>query len=596
MDQGKRKGSIILQVAALFLIGVLITGALTYISENRLSYNSVKRQTESHCAEIADQAKRAVLEYPASEWLIRYWYEHPDELEIEYDVDFGAGTQTQEKCARLAAMYPELQLRYAEETELETLSEEAQKLYAEIAYSWLITRIDQLKQACRVDYLFCVISEEPFDRQFFLFSGADPDAVRGTHYEEVYPLGNLVTVGDSQTKAMREATLNASHLADAGNYVDYYSLLCSFDGHTVLIGLTSDLSSLLEDIDTQAMAGTRLASFTHLALSVICLALLFVFVLRPLKTVQGNIQRYKRTKDSEPVIASLKEVRSHNEIGHLAVDLSDMIRELDSHMEKIRTITAEKERIGTELALATRIQAAMLPSCFPPFPDRREFDLYAVMDPAKEVGGDFYDFFLIDDDHLALVMADVSGKGIPAALFMMVSKILVKNTALTGVSPAKVLEAVNRQICDNNPEDMFVTVWLGILEISTGRLTAASAGHEYPVLRHAGGGFELLKDRHGFVIGGMSGMKYRDYELQLKPGAAIFVYTDGVPEATDAENQLFTTDRLLTALNREPDAAPEQLLRNVRRDVDEFVGSAEQFDDLTMLCLEYRGPETADPD
>ena len=243
----------------------------------------------------------------------------------------------------------------------------------------------------------------------------------------------------------------------------------------------------------------------------------------------------------------------------------------------------------TELHTATRIQEAMLPNTFPPFPERDEFDLFASMDPAREVGGDFYDFFLVDDDHLCLVMADVSGKGVPAALFMMASKIILANNAKMGKSPAQILTDTNASICSNNREEMFVTVWLGILEISTGKLTAANAGHEYPALKRAGGGFALFKDRHGFVLGGMDGVKYKEYELQLGPGDKLFVYTDGVPEATDAEQRLFGTERMLDALNGDAGAGPERLLKSVRRAVDGFVKEAEQFDDLTMLCLEYKG-------
>jgi sigma-B regulation protein RsbU (phosphoserine phosphatase) len=230
----------------------------------------------------------------------------------------------------------------------------------------------------------------------------------------------------------------------------------------------------------------------------------------------------------------------------------------------------------------------MLPSTFPAFPDRREFDIYASMDPAKEVGGDFYDFFLVDEDHLCLLIADVSGKGIPAALFMMASMIILANNAMMGKSPAQILADTNGAICANDREEMFVTVWLGILELSTGKLTAANAGHEYPALQKAGGRFELLKDKHGFVIGGMAGARYKEYELQLEPGDKLFVYTDGVPEATDAANELFGTERMLAALNEDPAAAPEQILEQVRRAVDGFVKDAEQFDDLTMLCIEYR--------
>ena len=245
-------------------------------------------------------------------------------------------------------------------------------------------------------------------------------------------------------------------------------------------------------------------------------------------------------------------------------------------------------RIESELDLATRIQADMLPNIYPAFPDRPEFDIYATMDPAKEVGGDFYDFFLVDDDHLCMVMADVSGKGVPAALFMMASKIILANNAMMGKSPAQILTDTNAAICSNNREEMFVTVWLGILELSTGKLTAANAGHEYPVLKEPNGAFSLVKDKHGFVIGGMDGVKYKQYELTLEPGSKLFLYTDGVPEATDAHGEMFGAERMVEALNLDVAAAPDRILKNVRAAVDGFVKNAEQFDDLTMLCLEVK--------
>ena len=256
-----------------------------------------------------------------------------------------------------------------------------------------------------------------------------------------------------------------------------------------------------------------------------------------------------------------------------------------------QALALEKERIGAELALATRIQSNALPKEFPPFPDRHEFDIYASMTPAKEVGGDLYDFFLIDDDHLALVIGDVSGKGVPAALFMMVAMTLLRHIAMREKSPAKALTLVNEEICSRNPEEMFVTVWLGVLEISTGKLTAANAGHEYPAMKKPDGSFELVKDKHGFVIGGMEGMRYREYTLQLEPGTRIFVYTDGVAEATDSKDTLFGTERMLTALRSKENGTPEEILHAITEAVQAFVGSAPQFDDLTMLCLEYNGTQ-----
>ena len=275
--------------------------------------------------------------------------------------------------------------------------------------------------------------------------------------------------------------------------------------------------------------------------------------------------------------------------------LADSFRSLTQRMkEYIReneTITAERERISTELSLATRIQASMLPSIFPPFPNRTDFDIYAVMDPAREVGGDFYDFFLVDEDHLCLVIADVSGKGVPAALFMMVSKIILQSCAMLGKSPGEILTRTNDAICANNEEEMFVTAWVGILELSTGRLTAANAGHEYPVVRQPDGRFELLRDRHGFVLGGFGGKKYREYELTLAPGAKLFLYTDGVPEAMGGETgrEMFGVERMLEVLNEKSEEPPKEILNHVRGAVESFVNGGEQFDDITMLGIEYRG-------
>lgn len=249
----------------------------------------------------------------------------------------------------------------------------------------------------------------------------------------------------------------------------------------------------------------------------------------------------------------------------------------------------EKERIGAELNVATQIQASMLPCVFPAFPEYKEFDIYASMDPAKEVGGDFYDFFLVDPDHLALVMADVSGKGVPAALFMMITKTLLKNAAQSGLGSGAVLETVNNQLLENNEAGMFVTVWLGIYEISTGKLTAANAGHEYPAIKRADSSFTLLKDKHGFVMGGMEDVTYREYDLELHAGDILFLYTDGVAEATSKEKELYGTARMLDALNQKENADAKELLLTVRADIDLFVGEAEQFDDITMLALKIKG-------
>ena len=290
---------------------------------------------------------------------------------------------------------------------------------------------------------------------------------------------------------------------------------------------------------------------------------------------------------STDVLAGL-DIRSRDEIGDLYHDILAMEERIVEGTARLTRVTAERERTETELRTAAAIQNAMLPREFPAFPERTEFELFASMTPAKEVGGDFYDFFLIDDDHLALVIADVSDKGVPAAMFMMASKILLNYCARRGVSPAEILSEVNDEICHSDHADMFVTVWLGILEISTGRLTCSNAGHEYPFLCQ-GGVFTMLKDRHGLVIGAQPGVKYQGYEIQLQPGDAVFVYTDGVPEAKNSDDEFYGLERVGQALNARAGASPEDILSGLAEDVNRFTGDAKQFDDLTMLCLRY-GP------
>ena len=309
-------------------------------------------------------------------------------------------------------------------------------------------------------------------------------------------------------------------------------------------------------------------------------------IIQPVEKVSEEAARFAREYTfGEP----LGDISQYDEITDLANSIDSMESDMIKYIDNITAMTAEKERLGTELSIATMIQQGALPDVFPAFPDRHEFDIYAMMDPAKEVGGDFYNFFLVDDDHLALIIADVSGKGIPGCMTMMAANILTEYEAMQGVSPSEVLSSVNHSMYENNRADMFVTAWVGILEISTGKLTASNAGHEYPAIYRKGGSFEILKDKHGFVLGGMDDVKYSDYEIQLNKGDKIFVYTDGLPETTNADQELFGMDRTIDTLNVLRDESPEGILKGVIRSVDEFAGEAPQFDDLTMLCLEYFG-------
>ena len=284
------------------------------------------------------------------------------------------------------------------------------------------------------------------------------------------------------------------------------------------------------------------------------------------------------------------EYRTGDEIEVLAESFATLSAKTLQYVDQVKRVTAEKERIGAELTMANAIQRSQLPRLFPPFPNRHEFNLFATMKPAKEVGGDFYDFFMVDNDHVALVMADVSGKGVPAALFMMVTRMLIKSRLQSGESPSEALTNVNRQLCESNELGFFVTAWLAVLEISTGKGIAVNAGHEHPALRRSGGKYELVLYRHSLALAALDGVQFRQHEFQLFPGDSVFVYTDGVTEATSSEKELFGTDRMLEALNKAPDAEPDEILATVMGEINRFMDGEEQFDDITMLCLKYNGP------
>ena len=335
---------------------------------------------------------------------------------------------------------------------------------------------------------------------------------------------------------------------------------------------------------------------TTMVVSLIMIAITYVIldrnVVRPIGLLTEKAGEITDNLENEEEIVI--DINTNDEIETLAESFVKMDRDLREYIRQLGAVTAEKERIGAELNVATKIQASMLPRIFPAFPEREEFELFASMNPAKEVGGDFYDFFMIGEDKLGLVIADVSGKGVPAALFMVIAKVLIKNFALQGMAPSKVLETVNERLCANNDTGLFVTVWIAILDINTGEGRASNAGHEHPALyRQKDGLFELVKYRHSPAVAVMEGMHFEEHSFQLDPGDMLFVYTDGVTEAADKDNNLYGEDRLTVALNECPVKEPAAVLTAVKQSIDEFVGEADQFDDLTMLSLKFKGSENA---
>jgi len=285
-------------------------------------------------------------------------------------------------------------------------------------------------------------------------------------------------------------------------------------------------------------------------------------------------------------------VKTGDELEQLALSFNMMTGQLRKHIEETARATAEKQRIDTELDIATHIQMSMLPVAFPPFQDRKnEFDLYARVYPAREVGGDFYDFFFIDDDHFAMVVADVSGKGIPAALFMAIAKTIIKNRLQSGESPELAMEIVNRELCDNNLMDMFVTAWVCILEISSGRLLYINAGHNPPLVMRHRNEFGFLVSPPNLVLAGMDNTRYRSRMLRLRPGDILFLYTDGIVEAANAEFEFYGKERLKAFLDANAGLPLREMIDRFRDDIAAFAGGAEQSDDITMLALRVGGPD-----
>lgn len=395
-------------------------------------------------------------------------------------------------------------------------------------------------------------------------------------YKEMYA-GNL-----DEAYVMRTKNLNGS-----APHVTALLPIENSAGETVAVLCVQRSMEELTTVSQKYLTKTLLSTVGLIIISVVVMILyLRKEFVTPTHKIIAEAERFANSNTINDDF-KLGEQTKIREIKQMAESLKKMEQDTVNYIDNLTTVTAERERIDTELTLAKRIQANVLPSLFPPFPDRYEFDIFASMTPAKEVGGDFYDFFLIDKNRLGLVMADVSGKGVPAALFMMATKNLIKTYALNDGTPSEILTAVNREICKSNHDDMFVTVWFGILDLTTGNVTASNAGHEYPVIKHRDGSFELFKDKHGFVIGGLDTAKYRDYEFKLGLGDSLFLYTDGVPEANNKDLELFGIERMLKALNSTADDSPRSILATVNNAINDFVGDAPAFDDITMMSIKF---------
>ena len=456
-------------------------------------------------------------------------------------------------------------------------------------------RLDILLDKMKANYIYvAAVDTSDYETLTYVF-----DAYNPVMNPEPYELGYVSKDVNSNYRGILKSVMETGKRPDS--YL--YSYNPKFGPHTSAIvpvynSKKEAVAYIGVEMSLSAIVAARKTYVFHVLLVTLIIVFLFMagdmFVLnrhlvRPIILMTKEADEFVKNKDELAISNALGEIKSKTEIGVLADSIVQMEKNIQEYVKNLTEVTAEKERIGAELNVATQIQADMLPSIFPPYPDRNEFDLYATMDPAKEVGGDFYDFFMTDDDHLAVVIGDVSGKGVPAALFMVISKTLIKNYASVGMSVDEVFTRTNNDLCVGNEAQLFTTAWIGFYEISSGKLVFADAGHEIPLRLKPDGTVDYLKPvKKKMVLAAMENIKYVVTESYLDPGDMLLIYTDGVPEATNAHEELYGMGRLENIVKQHRGGDPHKFLQEIRADVDKFVGDAPQFDDLTMLALEIK--------
>ncbi len=596
--QKKRNKRLLLQVGlivwAIFLVILVATGMLVYRGSKMIYLQAKNEMIERDL----NRVRESVLGVHYLDWMLDYCEAHPTKMSEamlkEEPLTDDEMTQLSDYLSDkgfigLVPDKPDPNMSKI----LNEAPEEIQFAMAKTVYQNFLIGFYVAQYHSNYDKMYCIdIGEQ---NRGFVFCGTDfgnfDDFEFG--YQWDYPIEEHTAVQELTELSADEITDDAVfEMAKINHdnmtyYIGYAPIV--FDGKIrCVICISFDWSAFRDAFMPYIIAMFVIGIAIILIAAGILLLFLHRSAIRPLRRILRAVRRYMEDKDSVAVVEAMGAIHTQNEFGVLSDDISELAEEIDRYNAENVRLAAEQEKVSAELSLAATIQRDMLPKQFPDLP---QLDLYAMMTPAKEVGGDFYDFFMIDDDHIGLVVADVSGKGVPASLYMMMSMIVIRNYARAGKSPAEVLRKSNRSICENNDDKMFVTVWFGILQLSTGHVIAANAGHEYPIIRKPDGEFELLRDKHGFVLGGISSVKYHEYEIVMEKGSALFLYTDGAPEATDTDMQFFGTDRMITALNQAPDSSPKELIGNMTDAIDAFVGNAPQFDDLTMLCVKYNGCE-----
>ncbi|MCR4815538.1 MAG: PP2C family protein-serine/threonine phosphatase [Lachnospiraceae bacterium] len=579
---------------------ILVTIAIvTTATVFMINFFTFLMDSVDECMDLSHYATKEMEDYQSLDWLVKYWDTHAEEMDIIYSP--GA---LKERETELRKEWPEMpDLKQVNALDIGSKDPIIQKMYAEVVYGTLSHDLSRIKRIFRPKYLYSFFVQD--DEMHFLVTGALEDEKHVSEGGMLFELGSRDSYIPGnyagldyviETHEEYGFPTGSSATGEDNTVVHFFTPVFSNGKFVAIMGIAVDNGRVIYNNVRVSIAEVIILVIVFLFVALWLNIRIRLKVADPLRKTEKVIKEYENKKDGADTKAKLDAICPNNEVQSLAEGFSSMVDELGRYVVEVQKIAADKERIETELNVATKIQADMLPSVFPPFPDRNEFDLFATMDPAKEVGGDFYDFFFLDENRICLVIADVSGKGVPAALFMVISKTLLRSRALAGGTLSEVLYDVNNQLCEGNDLGYFVTVWMAVIDLRTGEGVSVNAGHEHPAVKPAKKQYEFRVYPHSPALGLMEGIRFKERTFKLNPGDRIFVYTDGVPEATNNAKKLFENDRLKEALDVSDVSDPENVCRTVREHIDEFVDGAEQFDDITMLTFLYKGSDTEAPD
>ena len=579
------KSSLTFQVVGLYwcvlILIFVINGLLVYRFSIRQKIMYYQQTAEYSAADLAE----IIEELMPIDWALNYWNEHPDAPTRAESTDIDVYKD----------VYDQMEEKYGFEwdvfltsSDIQSMSPEEQEALSKYYYEDIRQFSSYIKEEAKVVMKGPIIAGgrkgEPL-RVFF--NGLEGRTIEPGEVLNI-PKDQLQKIWDDQEVPTLQVTVR-----QGGREKTVNGECCRIiTGNPDLIGL------VIVGVDEDYLKKQSTGAILHMIgidlvisalLGFVLMQILYFLILRPVNRIQRGLHVYVENGDTDEVVKTMSMIRPGNEVGSLAGDIGNMVQALESHVRARQQLEDEQEKLAAELANAASIQAAMLPKVFPDRSRDPRLELYASMAPAKEVGGDLYDFFPVDQDHLALVIADVSGKGIPAALFMMEAKTLVREITAPGIPVEKILERVNHRLCAFNEEQQFITTWMMIVNLTTGKALEVNAGHTKPALCRCRKNYELVKNMHDLPLGIRDNLSFTVHEWQLEAGDRIFVYTDGINEAENDSGEQFGTDRMLAALNEKCEASQKETLAFVSDSVHAFAGTAPQADDMTMLGMTFYG-------